>query len=73
MLDRFTSLHSPVSVVGKSNCLTKVWSYSAQVPESAARSGQDAINRFPRVNPGLCFHGPSGRRPDTQLFPGLLS
>ena len=24
-------------------------------------SGQDAIKRFPRVNPRLCFHGPSGR------------
>jgi hypothetical protein len=29
---------------------------------SGAPSGQDAIKRFPRVNPGLCFHGPSGRR-----------
>jgi hypothetical protein len=72
MLDRFTSLHSPVSVVGKRSCLTRVWNNSAQPRESAAPSGQDAINRLPRVNPAM-LSGPSGRRPDTQLLPGLLS
>ena len=38
MLDRFTSFHMPVSVVGKSCCLARVWCYSAQASDSAAPS-----------------------------------
>jgi hypothetical protein len=74
MLDHFSFLHLPVSAVGRSSYLIRVWCYSAQARESAAPSGQDAINRLPRVNPGLlCFHGPSGRRLETQLLPKLVS
>jgi hypothetical protein len=75
MLDRFPSFHLLVSVIGKSSSLTRVWCYSAQARDSAApsASGQDVINRRPRVNPGLCSQGPSGRRQGAKLLPELVS
>ena len=41
MLGRFTSFHSPVSVVGKSSCLTRVWCYRAQGFCCPFRAGRD--------------------------------
>ena len=70
MLPQYASIASLALFVGALDYDVKERLFIPRSLCSGAPTGRFAKNTTPRVNPGLCFHAPSGRRSRAVLEAG---